>query len=127
MWIACPRLMEVLAEACTSIHNDTDLASKTAYAQEIGMWDGGKLFLQNLMQKILVSFTANRKAIMAKDIVSVCYVMVNIKHTIFQLSVNMFFIDSTWHSTMSRTTRLYIFLEMKNINQLGEHDLEYIL
>ena len=53
--------------------------------------------------------------------------MINIKHTIFQLSVNMLFIDSTWHSTMSRTTQLYIFLGMKNINQLAEHDLEYIL
>ena len=83
--------MEVFAEACINIHNDTDLASKTAYAQKIGVWCGGQLFLQNLMQKILVSFTANRKAIMAKDIVSVCYAMVNIKHTIFQLSVNMFF------------------------------------
>ena len=48
--------------------------------------------------------------------------MVNIKHTIFQLSVNMFFfIDSTWHSIMSRTTRLYIFLEMKTINQFRIH------
>ena len=62
-----------------------------------------------------------------KSIGVFCYVMVNIKHTIFQLSVNMLFIDSTWHSTMSRTTRLYIFLGMKNINQLAEHDLEYIL
>ena len=56
-----------------------------------------------------------------------CYVMVNIKHTIVQLSVNMFFIDSTWYYTMSRTTRLYIFLGMENINQLAEHDSEYIL
>ena len=101
----------MLAEACTNIHNDTDLASKTAYAQKIGVWGGVKLFLRNLMQKILVSFTANWKAIMAKDIVSVCYVMVNIKHTIFQLSVNMFFL------LIPRMTRLYIFLEMKNINQ----------
>ena len=52
--------------------------------------------------------------------------MVNIKHT-RSLSVNMFFIDSTWYYAMSRTTRLYIFLGMENINQLPEHDSEYIL
>ena len=53
--------------------------------------------------------------------------MVNIKHNLSTIGEHVFFIDSTWHSTMSRTTRLYIFLGMKNINQLAEHDSEYIL
>ena len=77
--------MEVFAEACINIHNDTDLASKTAYAQKIGVWCGGQLFLQNLMQKILVSFTANRKAIMAKDIVSVSVTPPPEKKEMFQM------------------------------------------
>ena len=49
------------------------------------------------------------------------------KHNLSTIDEHVFFTDFTWHSTMSRTTRLYIFLEMKNINQLAEHDLEYIL
>ena len=39
----------------------------------------------------------------------------------------MFVIDSTCYYTMSSTIRLYIFLGKKNINQLAEHDSEYIL